>query len=174
VTGPGAPPTGGPTDERAPAARKAPRTPDAPITVLGFDFGLKRIGLASGDSLTATAAPRRAVAMREDGPDWPAIEREVRALKPGLLVVGVPYNADGSPGRLTAAARRFGVALEERFGLPVEHVDEHGSSLEAGAALKHARSSGERRRRVRRADIDSVAAAIILERWLAGSGRGPR
>jgi len=147
---------------------------DGAITVLGFDFGLKRIGIAAGDSLTATAAPRRAAPVLAAGPDWQVIEREVRALEPSLLVVGVPYNADGSPGRLTKAARRFGAALHERFGLPVEHVDERGSSLEAGAALRGARARGQRRRRTVHEDVDSVAAAVILERWLAGEGRGHR
>jgi putative Holliday junction resolvase len=148
--------------------REAGRASRPAITILGFDFGLRRIGVACGDSVTATAAPRRAVAMRADGPDWGAITREVEALKPGLLVVGLPYNDDGTPGRLTEPARRFGAALEQRFGLRVEYVDEHGSSLEASAALKGMRASGERRRRVGRDDIDSGAAAVILRRWLAG------
>jgi putative pre-16S rRNA nuclease len=140
-------------------------------TVLAFDFGLKRIGLASGDTLTATAAPRPAVAVYQNGPDWNAIAREVRMLSPRLLVVGAPYNADGSPGTLAPAARRFAAELERRFGLPVNMVDERWSSLEASAALKAQRSSGERKRRVRKEDIDSAAAAVILERWLTGEGR---
>ena len=140
-------------------------------TVLAFDFGLKRIGIASGDTLTATAAPRPAVAVHQNGPDWDAIAREVRMLSPRLLVVGAPYNADGSPGKLAPAARRFAAELERRFGLPVNMVDERWSSLEASAALKARRASGERKRRVRREDIDSAAAAIILERWLAGEGQ---
>jgi len=140
------------------------------ITILGFDFGLRRIGIASGDSVTSTAAPRRAVAMRADGPDWAAIAHEVDALKPSILIVGVPYNEDGTPGRLTVPARSFGAALGRRFGLPVEYVDEHGSSLEASAALKHKRASGELRRRIGREAIDSAAAAVILQRWLAGEG----
>jgi len=151
--------------------RDAGRASRPAITILGFDFGLRRIGIAAGDSVTTTAAPRRAVAMRADGPDWAAISREVEALKPGVLVVGVPYNEDGTPGRLSVAARSFGEALAQRFGLPVEYVDEHGSSLEASAALKDLRAGGERRRRVGREDIDSVAAAVILKRWLAGEGK---
>src|SRR5690242_9798042 len=102
-------------------------------TVLAFDFGLKRIGIASGDTLTATAAPRPAVAVHQNGPDWDAITREVRMLSPRLLVVGAPYNADGSPGTLAPAARRFAAELERRFGLPVNMVDERWSSLEASA-----------------------------------------
>lgn len=146
-------------------------------TLLAFDFGLRRIGIAAGDSVTASAAPRPAVAVLRDGPDWSAIEREVRALQPGRLVVGIPYNADGSAGALTAAARRFGAALEARFGLKVHFVDERWSSLEASARLAQRRQHGARRRRVRHEDVDSAAAAVILERWLAGEApaheRGP-
>ena len=142
-----------------------------PQTVLAFDFGFKRIGIASGDTLTRTAAPRPAAAVHQHGPDWDAITREVRMLSPGLLVVGAPYNADGSPGALAPAARRFAAELESRFGLPVNMVDERWSSLEASAALKAQRASGERKRRVRKEDIDSAAAAVILRRWLSGEGR---
>jgi putative Holliday junction resolvase len=140
-------------------------------TVLAFDFGLKRIGIASGDTLTCAAAPRAAVAVGRAGPDWETIAREVRALTPALLVVGAPYNADGSEGTLTAAARRFAAELERRFALPVQLVDERFSSLEASAALKARRASGERRRRVRPGDVDSAAAAVILGRFLRGEGK---
>jgi putative holliday junction resolvase len=92
-------------------------------------------------------------------------------LTPRRLVVGAPYNADGSPGALAPAARRFATELERRFGLPVNMVDERWSSLEATEALKAQRSSGERRKRVRKEDIDSAAAAVILERWLSGESR---
>jgi len=139
-------------------------------TVLAFDFGLKRIGIASGDTVTRTAAPRPAVSASAAGPDWEAIARVVRTLAPGLLVVGTPYNADGSDGALTDAARRFAAELGRRFALPVHLVDERFSSLEATAALKARRASGARRRRVGRQDIDSAAAAVILGRWLCGEG----
>ena len=75
-------------------------------TVLAFDFGLKRIGIACGDTLTRSAAPRPAATVGRGGPDWQAIAREVRALAPGLLVVGAPYNAAGGEGAMSAAARR--------------------------------------------------------------------
>lgn len=137
-------------------------------TVLAFDFGLKRIGVASGDTVTGTAGPRAAVSATATGPDWTAIEREVRSLSPHLLVVGAPYNADGSPGALATAANDFAAELARRFALPVKRVDERFSSLQASERLKAQRASGERRRRIRREDIDSAAAAVILERWLAG------
>lgn len=143
-------------------------------TVLAFDFGLKRIGIASGDTLTRQAAPRRAASVGRAGPDWERIAREVRALEPELLVVGAPYNAAGGEGGLSAAVRAFAAELQRRFTLPVALVDERFSSLEAGAALKELRASGQRRRRIERGDIDSAAAAVILTRWFAGEGREVR
>src|SRR5579884_1772037 len=100
--------------------RPSSRAPVAPHTVLAFDFGLRRIGIAAGETLTATASPRPAVAMLSGGPDWLAIERTVREIAPRLLVVGIPYNADGRAGALTDAARGFGAALRERFHLEVQ------------------------------------------------------
>jgi putative holliday junction resolvase len=137
-------------------------------TILAFDFGRKRIGIACGDTVTATAGPRPAAASTAAGPDWVAIEREVRAMQPHLFVVGAPYNADGSPGALANDASGFAAELERRFGIPVKRVDERWSSLQANERLKTQRASGERKRRVRKEDIDSAAAAVILERWLAG------
>jgi putative holliday junction resolvase len=138
--------------------------------VLAFDFGLKRIGIASGDALTRSAAPWAAVAAGPTGPDWNAIARAVRTLAPAVLVVGAPYNADGSEGALTASARAFAAELERRFALPVQLVDERFSSLEASAQLKERRASGTRRRRISKGDVDSAAAAVILGRWFAGEG----
>jgi putative Holliday junction resolvase len=145
--------------------------PQSVHTVVAFDFGLKRIGLAAGDSLTSSAAPLPAIAVSQSGPDWGSIERHLRAVHPRVLVVGAPYNADGTPGRLAVAARHFASELEQRFGLQVFMVDERWSSLEANEALKARRASGERRRRIRREDIDSAAAAVILQRWFGGEGQ---
>ncbi|SRR5579883_691412 len=154
-----------------PEAAKAPAGASSSANlieaVLAFDFGLKRIGIASGDTLTATAAPRPAALVTRTGPAWRTIERAVAELKPRRLIVGAPYNVDGTPGALAPAARRFADELERRFKLPVSMVDERWSSLEAGTALK-ARRAGGGRRRIRREDVDSVAAAVILERWLGG------
>jgi putative Holliday junction resolvase len=138
--------------------------------VIAFDFGLKRIGIAAGDTLTRAAAPRPAVSVGAHGPDWNAIAREVAALQPRLLIVGAPYNVDDSPGVLAPAALAFAAELQRRFGLEVARVDERVSSLEAGAMLKAQRAAGQRRR-IRREHIDSAAAAVILERWFAGEGQ---
>jgi putative Holliday junction resolvase len=147
------------------------------LTLLAFDFGFKRIGVAVGDTVTAGAVPCAAVrgdvraAAGSAGPDWEAIERQIRAVGPQRLVVGAPYNEDGGSTPMTAAARKFAKELALRFALPVSCVDERYSSLEAAAALKARRASGARKRRVTREAIDSVSAALILERWLAGEGR---
>ena len=136
--------------------------------VMAFDLGLRRIGIASCDTLTRTARPRGTVHCGASGPDWTKLTAYVQDLDPQHLVVGLPTHADGTPSTLSGAARRFATELQERFGLPVTLVDEHGSSLEASTELKRQRHQGERRRRVARPDIDSHAAAIILGRWLAG------
>jgi putative Holliday junction resolvase len=134
--------------------------------VLAFDYGQKRIGIASGDTLTRTAAPRGTFANSSSGPDWPGIDREIRLLGPDLLVVGAPYNDDGSPGRIADLATDFAQELAQRYGLKVERMNEGYSSTEAGSLLREQRATGQRRKAVRKGDLDSAAAAIILESWL--------
>ena len=80
-------------------------------------------------------------------------------------MVGVPYNMDGTPTLLTAAARDFARALHQRYGLPACLIDERLSSREAEAELRQARASGLKRRRLTHADVDMTAAKIVLERW---------
>lgn len=133
---------------------------------LGFDFGLKRIGIASGDTVSGSAAPRATVAVHSRGPDWQAIERLLERYQPDVLVVGSPRHADGSASGLAGATDRFAAELARRSALPVQRIDEFASSIEASAVLRVTRQSGSRRRRVRHADIDAAAAAIILQRWL--------
>jgi putative Holliday junction resolvase len=136
--------------------------------VLALDFGLARIGVASGDSLTRSAAPRPALAVGATGPDWRTLATLVAELRPDLLVVGAPYNDDGSASPMTDRVQRFAAELEARHRIPVRLVDERYSSLEASARLKAGRASGARRHRVRKEDVDSTAAAVILERWWNG------
>jgi putative holliday junction resolvase len=145
------------------------------LVALGFDFGQRRIGVASGDSLTLGARPLRAVpCLSNTAVDWSAIERCVREWDPAVFVVGVPYNMDGTPTALTEAATAFGTELSARHGRPVEFVDERLSSREAEDQLRRRRSTGERKKRVERGDIDAVAAAVLLEQWLRERGQQPR
>jgi putative holliday junction resolvase len=136
-----------------------------PEVILSLDFGLKRIGVASGDTLTRSAHPRATLANGPHGPDWPALERILTDTRPARIAVGEPYNADGSESPLTGAARRFAAELARRSGLPVDLVDERWSSQDAEERLRSERASGERRRRVTKEAIDAAAAAVILQRW---------
>jgi putative Holliday junction resolvase len=139
--------------------------PPAPQIVLAFDFGLRRIGVACGDTVSRTASPQGTVPMDARGPRWEAIDALLRDWQPAFGIVGLPYNVDGSDAAMTLAAREFAAELGRRFGLETILVDERYSSLEAAARLKSARASGVRRRRVAKADVDAAAACVILERW---------
>jgi len=155
-----------------PAGAPAPGRP-APLLVLGFDYGERRIGVAAGDTLTNGARPLGVVAAARGAPDWTALARYVREWDPRVLVVGVPYNMDGTPGRLADAAREFAAELARRFPLEVVTVDERLSSREAEDILRGQRASGARPRRVRHGDVDSAAACVLVEQWLRGRGRAP-
>lgn len=131
---------------------------------LAFDFGTHRIGVASGNSLTRTAQPLTTLDCRQAIP-WEAIKTLLDRLEPTQLIVGVPYNDDGTATSLTARCRRFAAELTARFQLPVALVDEYLSSREAEAQLRSARAQGLKRRRTTHADVDQVAAKVILESW---------
>src|SRR5262245_9229288 len=139
--------------------------PDRAEIILAVDFGLRRIGIASGDILTRAAHPRSVIPNGPHGPDWRALDRVLAETRPARIAVGEPYNADGSPSPLTETVRRFAAELAARVSLPVDLVDERWSSLDAEERLRGMRERGERARRVTRGDIDAAAAAVILERW---------
>jgi putative Holliday junction resolvase len=134
------------------------------VTALAFDFGLRRIGATVGQAVTATASELGVVGARDGEPDWPRLDTLIDEWRPNALVVGLPYNADGSDQPLTARARAFAQALGERTQLPVHLIDERFTSKIAAGELKTERRAG--RRRLRKGDIDSRAARLILESWL--------
>jgi putative pre-16S rRNA nuclease len=139
--------------------------PTRPQIVLAFDFGLRRIGAACGDTVSRSASALETVPSGPKGPRWQLIDKMLREWQPNMAVVGLPYNVDGSESAMTGAARRFAAELARRYSLEVALVDERYSSLDAGARLKSARESGLRRGRVAKSDIDAAAACVILERW---------
>lgn len=132
-------------------------------TVLAFDFGTRRIGVAVGESLVRLAHPLAAIAAEETAPRFAAIARLIAEWRPGRLVVGLPLSADGEAHMLTRRAERFARQLEGRFGLPVSLVDERYTSVEAEAQM---RAVGTRQAQ-RKQRVDSVAAQLILEQWFA-------
>jgi putative holliday junction resolvase len=148
-----------------------PGTPEhKPETIIAFDFGLRRIGVAVGQQVTRSASAIGVVANSSAGPDWQGIDRIVADWRPARLIVGVPSHADGTPSDLTARVLRFMDELR-RYGRPVESTDENYSSREANQMLAAQRALGLRGR-VRKENIDSVAAVLIAERWLGKDGSG--
>ena len=131
-------------------------------TVMGFDFGMKNIGVAVGQEITGTANPLTALKARDGIPDWEQIASLLQEWKPELLVVGLPLNMDGTEQDMTAAARRFGNRLHGRFGLPVEWQDERLTTYEALDQLG-IRSKMDSRQR---SDVDRLSAQLILQSWL--------
>ncbi len=153
-----------------------PDTPDwqggRPETVLAFDFGLRRIGVAVGQSVTRSASPVGTVACKDGTPDLDSIDAIVSEWRPTRLVVGMPTHADGSPSEMQKPVAAF-IELLDRYALPVDTIDERYTSIEAEAALKNARAAGTRGR-IRKEDVDAAAAVLIAERFLARERDVPR
>jgi putative Holliday junction resolvase len=135
-------------------------------TILAFDFGLRRIGVAVGQDITGSASPVAVVQNRAKGIDHQAIAKLLHQWQPTALVVGLPMHADGSSSELQQHVTRFVEELS-RYDLPIATVDERYTSVEAMKGLTDARKTG-RRGRISKASVDSAAAVIIAERYLAG------
>ena len=135
-------------------------------TVLGFDVGARRIGVAVGSVFGCGARPVAVVDVHASGPDWPAIERLVREWRPDGFVVGDPMTLDGGDQPIRKRAHAFARELARRFGKAVMLIDERSSSVEAAQRFAGERAQGGKRRRDAQV-LDAVAAAIIIERWLA-------
>ena len=146
-----------------------PATPDLshPRTILSFDFGLRRIGVAVGQEITGSASPLGVIANRNGRIDHDRLGALIKEWQPTQLVVGMPSHADGSPSDMQAAVDVF---IEELgcYQLPIDTVDERYTSIEAERVLKKARAAGSRGR-ISKDVIDSAAAVFIAERYLAGS-----
>lgn len=133
--------------------------------LLAFDYGRRRIGVAVGQSITGSATAIGAAGNGPGGPDWAQLDKWIREWRPDRLVVGQPIHADGSASDIGKEAVRFATELG-RYGIPVNMVDERYSSLEAEARLRESRARGLRGR-IRKEQVDAVAAVLIAERWLA-------
>ncbi len=129
--------------------------------ILAFDFGTQRIGVAVGAAMLRNARPLTTIAVAANAPRFEAIGKLIAEWQPTRLVVGLPFNLDGSEHEMTARCRRFAQQLQGRFRLPVELMDERLSSAVAEARL---RADGRDPRRARQ-DIDAEAAAVILQSY---------
>ncbi|HED19617.1 MAG TPA: Holliday junction resolvase RuvX [Gammaproteobacteria bacterium] len=127
-------------------------------TLLGFDYGRKRIGVAVGQQITQSATALTTVSARDGKPDWPAITRLIEEWKPDALVVGIPYHMDGSEQNMTLAAQRFCRQLAGRYRLPVLPAEERLSSYIVESGSPGSGKTGQ--------TIDPLSAQVILQDWL--------
>lgn len=129
---------------------------------LGFDFGMRRIGLAVGQKLTQSASPLPTLQANNGIPSWDKIRAEIKKWAPVGLIVGLPRTLDDNDLYVTAAAKNFANELALRFALPVHMEDERLSTVEARAELFAMGGY----RKMQKSALDSIAACVILEQWL--------
>lgn len=127
------------------------------LTVMGFDYGHKRLGIAVGQTLTATAQPLATVHPTH----WPQIDKFIQHWQPQACIVGQPHCADGRPNAITVAVTEFTQKLYQRYQLPVHTIDETLSSVSAAQRI----SKPRRKKTSATQQLDAVAAQIILETW---------
>ncbi|MCH9769430.1 MAG: Holliday junction resolvase RuvX [Gammaproteobacteria bacterium] len=123
--------------------------------VLGFDFGMSYIGVAVGQTISQTARALTTIKAQDGIPNWEAIADLINVWRADALIVGIPYNVDGTKQTITFATEKFARRLQHRFNLPVYYVDERYSTKEALSQTKN---------KTQRADM--IAAKIIVESWL--------
>jgi putative holliday junction resolvase len=149
-------------------------------TILAFDYGERRIGVAVGNTVTRTARPLQTVSEPVVSRRFTQIAELLQQWRPDSLVVGRPLHPDGTPHEVTVAAERFSRQLAGRFGLPVALVDERYSTVEARGRRQDAQQGGRGPSaaalglgsRASLADEDAAAAAVILEQYLGDAGGG--
>lgn len=129
-------------------------------TVLGFDFGTKRIGIAIGQELTATATGIETISCKNNKPNWQEIDKIIEQWQPSALVVGIPVHMDNTEHDMTVRAQKFCRQLQARYQLTVYQVDERLSSYEAETELKQQSNTYNKQ------SVDSLSAQIILQSWL--------
>ena len=135
--------------------------PDMIGTIMAFDFGEKRIGVATGETMLKTAHALSTINAEQNALKFNQIGILIKEWRPSLLVVGLPMHMDGTPHQLTHLAKKFAQRLEGRFNLPVIMVDERLSSAEAAQTLSAAGIKGYKQKAI----IDAVAAQSILQSY---------
>lgn len=135
--------------------------PDCSLTVLGFDLGSHWIGVAVGQTTSATASPLPPIKVIKNKPDWHSIGALITEWQPNRLVIGLPLKMNDSTTDMTAPARRFCRQLEGRFHLPTELADERLTTREAWQLVEQ-----QATRRISKPERDSIAAVLITETWL--------
>jgi putative Holliday junction resolvase len=131
-------------------------------TVIAFDFGMKSIGVAIGQSITGTASPLQAIKAQDGIPNWEILQVLISQWQPNALLVGLPLNMDGSEQAITASVRSFVGRLKHKYNLPVFLHDERLSTVDAKAKLFELGGF----KKLSKEKVDSVSACLIYESWL--------
>jgi putative Holliday junction resolvase len=134
------------------------------LTVLGLDYGTKKMGVAVGQTLTRTAMGIGVIPVKQRQPDWAQLDTLVQRWKPGAFVIGMPYNMDGSESPMSEAARQFALTVSARYDRHCHTIDERLSTREAREIT---RENNERigKKHNDRAKVDAMAAQLLLESW---------
>ncbi len=145
------------------------------MNILGIDYGHKRVGLAYADTLLGVAVPITAAVENTTEARLEKIATEIKMRRIEKIVVGYPYNMDGSIGDKAREVDKFIEELERRFGLPVDRTDERLSSFQAeqdyfAMSSKAKKSIAARKKHRRSGDIDSRACAIFLQEYIDTKG----
>lgn len=140
-----------------------------PNCFIAFDFGMRHVGVAVGQSITQTATPLESLIVKEGVPNWEVVNELIKKWQPEALIVGIPLKMDGSEQEITNAARKFSDELYNHYKIPVNTVDERLTTVEARAYLFAAGGY----RALKKGVIDSMAAKIMLEDWLRTCSKKP-
>lgn len=144
------------------ALESFPSRTTKPLAALSFDFGTQRIGVAFGQSISGTARPVCVLKANDGIPDWEQVGSVIAEWSPDVLVIGLPYNLDGTESELLKRAVKFGNRLNGRFHKPCYGMDERLSSRAAIEQVMEESGS-----MTKKSGIDDIAAQIILENWFS-------
>jgi putative Holliday junction resolvase len=136
----------------------------SPLSLLAIDYGTRKLGIATGQTLTRTAMGIALLPVKANTPDWEELDKLVTKWKPDAFVVGIPLNMDGTESDMSTRARRFMAQLTQRYGKPCHEVDERLSTREArDITRRNAELIGKKIND--RAKVDALAAQLLLESW---------
>ena len=134
--------------------------------LIGFDFGTKKMGVAIAQCITKTATPLNFLHIKNGNPNWEQLDQIIKDYKPDLAIIGYPGKDNKQTSLLADKIEKFGSAIEKHYTMPTILFDESYSTTIAKEELRDQRRDGTLSRRIRRGEVDSMAAKIILEQWL--------
>jgi putative Holliday junction resolvase len=134
--------------------------------LIGFDYGTKKMGVAIAQCITKTATPLNVLKIKNETPNWEQLDQIVNDYKPDLAIIGYPGKNNKQTSLLADKIEKFGSAIEKHYKMPTILFDEAYSTTIARQELRDLRRDGTLSRRIKRGQVDSMAAKIILEQWL--------